>query len=362
MTEGSGTEEPPRERMARRMRQQGEACAHLGSPLYALLLDRAAEDVLAGGPTADVLAGHEDDPGPSALALRLLGSVHRLVLERKAPRLALHYPSVGGTAGSDGVWEAFREVLLHQGDEVRAGLSHAPQTNEVGRSAALVGGLRILLAERDLPVRLFEIGSSAGLNLRADRFRFLADDGFSYVPSDSPLVLAGAWTGEPLPAAPPLRIVERRGSDVAPLDASTTEGRLLLTSYVWPDQVARFERLRAALDVAAQVPATVRTATAAEAVAELVPEPGTWTVLWHSVMWQYLGKPEQAAVEDLLEQAGRRATDDAPLAHLELEPRRPAPGEEHRFLVSLRTWPGGGRRVLGEAAPHGLPVRWYPRG
>ncbi|HEU4568704.1 MAG TPA: DUF2332 family protein, partial [Marmoricola sp.] len=168
------TEETSRERMARRMRQQGEACAQLGSPLYALLLDRAADDVLAGGPTADVLAGHEDDPGPSALALRLLGSVHRLVLERKAPRLAMHYPSAGGTAGSDGVWEAFREVLAEQGDAVRARLSHAPQTNEVGRSATLVGGLRVLLAGRDLPMRLFEIGSSAGLNLRADHFQFRA--------------------------------------------------------------------------------------------------------------------------------------------------------------------------------------------
>ncbi|HEU4674630.1 MAG TPA: DUF2332 domain-containing protein, partial [Motilibacteraceae bacterium] len=278
--------------------------------------------------------------------------------ERRAPALALHYPSVGGTAGSDGVWEAFREVLAEQADDVRAGLSHAPQTNEVGRSAALVGGLRVLLAGRDLPVRLFEIGSSAGLNLRADHFQFRADDGSSYGPSDSPLVLEQAWSGDPLPDSPPLRVVERHGTDVAPVDVSTTEGRLLLTSYVWPDQVARFERLRAALDVAAQVPATVRTATAAEAVAELVPEPGTWTVLWHSVMWQYLDKAEQAAAEELLEQAGRRATDDAPLAHLELEPRRPAPGEEHRFLVTLRTWPGGEARVLGEAAPHGLPVRW----
>ncbi|MGN6330184.1 MAG: DUF2332 domain-containing protein [Motilibacteraceae bacterium] len=352
------SDESPRERMARRMRQQGEACAQLGSPLYALLLHHAADDLLAGGPTAGVLAGHEDDPGPSALALRLLGSVHRLVLERKAPRLAMHYPSVGGTAGFDGVWEAFREVLMQQAEAVRAGLRHAPQTNEVGRSAALVGGLRVLLAQRDLPVRLFEIGSSAGLNLRADHFRFLADDGSSYGPSESPLVMDGAWTGDPLPDAPPLRIVERRGSDVAPVDVSTTQGRLLLTSYVWPDQVARFERLRAALDVAAQVPATVRTATAAETVADLAPERGTWTVLWHSVMWQYLGREEQAAVEELLEQAGRRATDEAPLAHLELEPRRPAPGEEHRFLVTLRTWPGGEARVLGEAAPHGLPVRW----
>jgi hypothetical protein len=51
--------------------------------MYAVLLDRLADDLEAGGVTADVLAGHEDDPGPSALGLRLLGSVHRLVSDEQ---------------------------------------------------------------------------------------------------------------------------------------------------------------------------------------------------------------------------------------------------------------------------------------
>ena len=59
-------------------RVQAAACAQLGSPMYAELLAALADDIAAGGPTADVLSGHEDDPGPSGLALRLAGSVHRL--------------------------------------------------------------------------------------------------------------------------------------------------------------------------------------------------------------------------------------------------------------------------------------------
>jgi len=84
-------------RAADLLRTQAEACAELGSPLYAGLLSAVADDVIEGGPAADVLAGHDDDPEGWAIGLRLMGAVHRLVLERRAPALATHFPSVGGT-------------------------------------------------------------------------------------------------------------------------------------------------------------------------------------------------------------------------------------------------------------------------
>src|SRR5690348_1399764 len=98
------------------VRRQAEACGRLGSPMYRFLLSRVADDVEAGGVSARVLAGHEDDPGPSALALRLMGSVHRLVLERRAPGLALFYPSVGGRFEPDGGWAALRDLFGEQPD------------------------------------------------------------------------------------------------------------------------------------------------------------------------------------------------------------------------------------------------------
>src|SRR3712207_3848385 len=93
------------------LRTQAQACSDLGSPMYAELLTRCAADVEAGGPTAQVLEGHEADPGPSALGLRLLGSVHRLVLERRAGELAAFYPSVGGTWEPAAGWRAFSAVV-----------------------------------------------------------------------------------------------------------------------------------------------------------------------------------------------------------------------------------------------------------
>jgi len=109
--------------------------------MYAELLSRVVDDLVHGGPSVVVLAGHEDDPGPSALGLRLLGSVHRLVLQRRAAELAVYYPSVGGTWDVDGGWPAFRRLLAEQPDAVREWLDRPPQTNEVGRAGALVGGL-----------------------------------------------------------------------------------------------------------------------------------------------------------------------------------------------------------------------------
>jgi hypothetical protein len=345
-------------RMVARIRDQAQACEELGSPLYAALLTHVADDVVAGGPARQVLRGHEDDPGPSALSLRLMGAVHRMVLEGRAPALALTYPSVGGTGDAEAAWVALRDVLAEHRDELRAGLDQPPQTNEVGRAAALIGGLLHLAAEDPRPVRLVEIGASAGLNLRADRFRVELADGRSVGPVTSPVTLVDPWRGPVPPLAPRLHLVERSGCDVAPVDPTTTAGRVLITSYVWPDQVDRLERLRGALDVAREEPADLVAAGAGDFLDRIELRAGVTTVVWHSVMWQYLDPPERARVESRLAALGAQASDRAGLAHLALEPRRRTPGAEHEVLVTLQTWPGGAERVLGSAGPHGVPTTW----
>jgi hypothetical protein len=338
-------------------RMQARACAALGSAMYGELLGRLADDLEAGGPTRRVLEGHEDDPGPSALALRLLGSVHRLVLERRAGELATYYPSVGGTWEADGATAAFLRLVDEQPEDVRAWLDRPPQTNEVGRSAALMGGLlQVPLALR-LQVRLFEIGCSGGLNLLADLFAYVDSDGAAYGHAGSSVVLEPAWLAAPLLPWPDLALVERVGCDAAPVDVTTSAGRLALTAYVWPDQTARFERLRAALAIAQGHPPDVRRQGAADFVEGLALEPGTLTVLWHSVMWQYVETSEQERITHRIGELGEAAHDGRPFAHLCLEPG-PRGSDPRDFLVVLTTWPGGERRVLGACAPHGLPVTW----
>ena len=238
----------------------------------------------------------------------MLGGVHALVLTGQAAELAGFYASAGGTAdpgpGCGRAWAALRRVLGAQRDAVRAWLNRPPQTNEVGRAAALLGGLRHIAAEAALPVRLVEIGASAGLNLRADRFCVAGDAGRYGNPS-SPVVLAGAWQGQPPPDAP-VEVAERTGGDRAPIDPVRPEGLVMLAAYVWPDQRDRMQRLRGALAVAAQFPADLRQEAASGTLRRTVLADGTWTVLWHSIVRQYLDDVERAAVAERVAGSARR--------------------------------------------------------
>ncbi|NEA35209.1 DUF2332 domain-containing protein [Streptomyces sp. SID13031] len=339
------------------IQRQAVACEDLGSPMYADLLRRLVDDYELGGTSTAVLAGFESAPGDALIGLRLLGAVHRLVLSGQAPELAVFYPSVGGEWDAVLGWEAFDQVLAARGPELRNLLTQAPQTNEVGRSTALYGGLLRLAEVVPLPVRLFEIGSSGGLNLRADHFRYNLADGSSYGTADSSVVLEDAWSGRPITPAV-LRIAERVGSDIAPVNPLSEDGALTLTSYVWPDMTARLERLRGALEVARKVPADVRREDALSFLRNLELSEGHVTVVWHSVMWQYLSPAEQTAGDALIVALGARATPTTPLAHLCLEPMRRTPEAEPEFLIVLQVWPGGAPRILGTADPHGLPAYW----
>jgi hypothetical protein len=348
----------PEARTAQLLRWQADACRELGSPLYGDLLLHAADDLLANGPTAEVLRGHLDDRLSSVLALRLLGGAHALALSGRAPGLAAFYPSAGGKAdaepGSPQAWAALRQTFAEQGQTIRTWLNHPPQTNEVGRAAALLGGLRHIAAEKTLPIRLVEVGASAGLNLRADHF-YVPGDAGSFGDPNSPVLLSGGWQGE----APPeshIEVAERIGGDLSPVDPTTPEGRLRLTAYVWPDQADRLSRLRGAFTLAAEIPAELRAESASATLARTELVPGTWTVVWHSIFRQYLSDIQRAELTSGVAAIGAAATPAARFAYLYLEQSR-AGG----CPVTLVTWPGGHRRILGSAPAHGLPVQWQAR-
>jgi hypothetical protein len=343
--------------LAAQLLWQASACRELGSAFYGTLLERLAEDAEANGVTARVLAGREAEPLDSILTLRLLGGVHRRVLAGLEPGLAAHYPSAGGDGDAEAAVTPLLAVLEAHTEELRAGLARPPQTNEVGRAAPLVGALWHLQSIRAVPVRLYEIGASAGLNLLADRFR-LELDGRATGPPDSPVVFRDAWRGAVPHIGPQLEVVERVGCDQAPIDPASDEGALTLMSYVWPDQTLRLERLRGALAIARDIPVQVEAKSAGEFLGALSPAEGAWTVVWHSVMWMYLADAEREAVLAHLERAGTAAGDRAPLAHVAFEAPPFTADSGIGFEVRVRTWPGGDEQVLGHAPAHGLPVDW----
>jgi hypothetical protein len=126
-------------------------------------------------------------------------------------------------------------------------------------------------------------------------------------------------------------------------------------SYVWADEGWRFERLRAALEVAQNVPVKVEAADACDWIEEMLaePSPHVATVVFHSLFIHFLDERQRARFEGALKAAGRRATKRAPLAHLSLEWPSGGGGTELR----LTTWPGTTRR-LATTDDRGREIHW----
>lgn len=344
-----------REGVARLVRRQAGWCEDYGSALSALLLRAAADDVGAGGPTWAVLESYADEPAGSALALRLLGGVHRLALTRRAPQLALHLPSMGGTAGHAGAGEALLATVAEHVEELRELAARPCQTNEVGRCAALLVGFLAVARETGLPLRVLEVGASAGLNLRWDRYGYRQPDlGWSWGQQDAPLVLSGHWTVPPRPEPAAVVVAERGGCDPAPLDPTSPDGRLTLTSFVWPDQTERLARLRGALAAAVGSPVAVDAEGLATWLPRRLAEPvrGIATVVFSSTVAPYLTPADLAAERATLESAGARATAEAPLYRLRFE----HDADVGAFALDLQRWPGGDLRRLATASGHGNGV------
>jgi len=346
---------------------QEDYCRAAGSPTAALLLRSVRDDLAAGGTSRTLLP--ERTRFGDMLGLRVMAVLHRLAIERQAPAIAIHVPTLGGIAPDSSAnparerirfQRAVIEAIAANPDALRQGLCEVPQTNEVGRSIPLRIALSGITRDQDaadgrpsMPVRLLEIGASAGLNLRAD-----------HLPGDV------ALEAGPMPA-----VCERLGCDLNPIDPTTTAGRSRLTSYVWLDDVERFERLRQAFDVAARVPATVIRQDAVEFVSGLHPQEGMITVLWHSAMWIYLSPELRERIEGQIQRLGSQASAGAPLWHVWWEwsadaaprgasnapasPPAAAPAPE-AFMLGVRAWRGEGDdgmpRAIATGMSHGRQV------
>ncbi|WP_375428519.1 DUF2332 domain-containing protein [uncultured Sphingomonas sp.] len=331
-------------------RIQEHWCRKMSAPIYA-----ASCGALATGLTRESGIGARvldwaGEPTRDALPLRLMGGLHALVRAGADAALA------GVFAGDlREVGAVLARVLVRHDAALSPWLDGPPQTNEPGRSAALMTGLLKVARRAGPKLELLEIGSSGGLNLLIDRYRF--DLGGAVVgPEGSPVTITPEWLGE-APGVPPIEIVGVRGCDVRPLSVTNPAVEARLAAYVWPEKPERLARLETAIGMVRERGVRLDSADAADWVEARLAEPqaeGVARVLMHSVVWQYLPEPTAERIRAAMAVAGERATATRPIAWVAMEPDR-AIGE---MMVSVRSWPGGDAwDVVATAHAHAAWVR-----
>ena len=296
--------------------EQAMWCRRLGSPFTAVLCETIGTRIDGSTEVGRHVLGWPADPSPTAdnLPARLCEALHYLARRGDARALGQVYPPAPAPQ-SDALWTVVQAALEKHAATILAWLEIPPQTNELGRPAVLMSGLLTIAARFGMPVRLLELGSSAGLNLVLDRYGY--DLGGCRVGDrGSPLQWKPRWTGPP-PSYAAVRIIARQGVDLRPADVSKDGEKLL--AYVLADQPERRARLEAALAIAVADPPPVDRGDAAEWLEQVLPaQPrvGAVRVIMHSMALQYFSAEAQRRITRLIEQCGRDASPEAPLAWL----------------------------------------------
>ena len=334
---------------------QARSAPRMGSPFTARLCNLVAERLRPGLPVATACSAGPAIPRTAPTRCRCAWRARCTGWWSRAATRASP-PSIRRTTSSGRRRSGRRSTAAFAAHAPISSAASTDRRRPTRPSAAprSAPGFLTVAALTGLPLATSELGASAGLNQVWDRFAYRFGDAAWGDPA-SPV--ASPRTGAArLPRCRRLTVAERAGCDRAPPDLGRETDRLRLLSFVWADQTERKARMAAAIGLARAAGVPIETADAADWIeARLArPRPRRAHVVYHSIVWQYLGPDAQARIRASLDAAGARADTQAPLAWLRMEGDGTAPSAA--ILLSL--WPGGETRELGRADFHGAWVRW----
>jgi len=332
-------------------------------PLYAALCATAQGE----GPLVNLLL---DAPRAQQRPNLLLAAIHAEVLRDPCSALIPWYPTAqrlhgvdrdDGASLSDGI-VAIVEFCEAAEQRLSAVIrTRSTQTNEVGRSLPLAVGLSLIGRSRG-PLALIDLGCSGGLNLMPDRYR-LEFDGQVYGDPSSPVTIQSIHTGSfPAPASEPLDIMYRCGIEATPLDLDDDDDVIWALACQWPDDVERFERTRAAVNLWREQfdRPTIITGDLLDRLDDTIDaiSPDLHVVIHHSWVAAYLDFDEQHRLAETI----RRRGAERPLSWLWLEHPKEVPGLSPPRVGSSRIPgssvlvlenPPGRSKALAQVHPHG---------
>lgn len=316
---------------------QAGYCDAMAAPITARVsralgrtLDRTTE-------TGRTVLDWPGEPVADAIVLRLIGGYHGI--HRAGTDAELSRVFSGEVADAAEAERILTAATRRHDAALLPWLEGPPQTNEAGRSAGLMTGILHLARRFGPALEVLEIGSSAGMNLLIDRFRFDLG-GVAVGPADSPVLIRPEWRGPPPPDAP-VDIRSTRGGDIQPLDATDPAQADRLQSYIWADNQERQARMAACIAMMREKPVDLAAGDAAdwvESELQAPQEPGTTRVLMHSVMWQYMPQSGRDRIAAAMAAAGAQATAERRLGWVMMEPNR----DLHRHEVRVQGWNGQG--------------------
>lgn len=317
------------------------------SPLYRHLLAVVADDAALLALAARTRHGQQP-------TFALFAAVHLLLLDGADDPLAGYYASVVGASArpvDDGTGPAFARFCARHRDAIAAILrTRLVQTNQVQRSLVLRLGLALMRRAAHRRVCVVEVGCSAGLNLRADRYAFATDHTTFGDPTSPVRIRIDIAAPDLVPDLSNLpAIAEVVGIDLEPPDLTNADDRAWLRALVWPENRHQATQLEAAMDVVVNdAPRIVRgdVALVGPDVAAALPANLPRLVV-HTATRMHVPVDERPAFDAAIAAFGA----GGPLLHLALEEdQRIAPGGRHG--VGLTATDATGTRAIAVADGH----------
>ena len=289
----------------------------------------------------------------------ILAAVHFLLLRGADAPLKRFYPTVGGAVSAeaeDPVPDFRSFVLAHRNDVEALVSSRVTNTNEIGRSALLHPGFRMAAAQAAAPLALIEIGPSAGLNLIWDSYgvRYHRTGAtVAAINGQAPLIIDCELRGDRIPPtqASPL-VASRVGLELNPVDLENADDRDWLRALIWPDQVARLNRLDRAIALFEQAKPEIRAGDALALLPQaLATIPAGYAIcVYHTIAIYQFSREMKEALESILTIAGLRR----PIWQLSFE------YDGTQYMLSLIRHSDGVRHetILADCHPHGTWLEW----
>ena len=222
---------------------------HGSSPLY----ERLAPSV-AGDPDLIEIASH----GHSQIPNLFFAAVQYLLIRTFSNEpLAQYYSSLQTIPNSDHeLFPTFRDFCIrHRTELIETISTRLVQTNEVSRCAYLYPAFAtVSKLVGNAPLAMLDLGTSAGLHLRWDKYAYDYGAGRMYGEVGSPVTIKSELRGNRVPElnVARMRIASRIGIDLRPIRPDEQDEIKWLEALIWPEHEWRRRLLRKAVSIAEQ--------------------------------------------------------------------------------------------------------------